>query len=125
MALATLIFTASGFPAASGPVIPGIDKVVHFAIYGLLATLVCRLGRGWSAAVWAFLATAAHGGLDEWHQSFVPSRSAEVADLIADALGAAMAVVLYTGWSRYRLWLERPCRFRPDGRATTNQAATS
>lgn len=94
----------------------GGDKVVHFAIYGLLATLVCRLGTGWRAAVWAFLATAAFGATDEWHQSFIPGRSTELADWLADVLGAAVAVVLYTRWRRYRQWLETPIPFFGSGR---------
>ena len=36
----------------------GSDKIVHFLVFGLLATLTCRLGRGWKAAFWALLATS-------------------------------------------------------------------
>jgi hypothetical protein len=51
---------------------------------------------------------SAYGATDEWHQSFVPGRAMDVQDWIADTIGAAIAVVLYTGWSRYRRWLETP-----------------
>ncbi len=92
--------------------IPYFDKVVHFSVYGLLATLVCRQGRGWRAAGWALLAVSAYGASDEWHQSFVPGRTMELADWIADTAGAAWAVALYVGWQRYRLWLEYPIGVR-------------
>ena len=84
------------------------DKLGHFAIYGLLGTLVCRLGQGWRSAAWALLAVSAFGASDEWHQSFVPGRFSDVGDWMADTFGAALAVMLYTGWTWYRELLERP-----------------
>jgi len=32
---------------------------------------------------------------DEFHQSFVPGRTSEIGDIIADCLGICMAVLLY------------------------------
>lgn len=86
---------------------PHFDKVTHFFIYGLLATLTLRaLGsRRW--APWlAITAVSLFGASDEWHQSFVPGRSCEVADWVADTLGAALAVSLYRRWEFYRRLLE-------------------
>jgi len=108
VAVAGLIFLASSRSHLVSSGVPQGDKVAHFAVYGLLGTLVCRLGRGWRAAVWAVVAASAFGVSDEWHQSFVPGRSTEVADWVADTLGAAVAVGLYAGWGRYRRTLERP-----------------
>jgi VanZ family protein len=34
--------------------------------------------------------------VDEWHQQFVPGRSASVEDWIADALGAIAGTIAYT-----------------------------
>ena len=45
------------------------------------------------AALVALLGTVAWGALDEFHQSFVPGRSAAASDLAADAAGAALGVV--------------------------------
>ncbi len=84
-----------------------VDKIGHFAVYGLLGTLLCRLGQGWRGALWAVIATSAFGASDEWHQSFVPGRSVEFMDWVADSLGAVLAVSLYAGWRPYRQWLER------------------
>jgi VanZ family protein len=112
LAIALLIIVASSRSTVAGPPILHFDKVVHFSIYGLLATLVCRQGRGWQAAGWSLLAVSAFGASDEWHQYFVPGRTCEWGDWIADTAGAALAVALYVGWDRYRQWLEQPVRTR-------------
>ncbi len=109
LAIAVLIFAASSRSVVAAPRVTLIDdKIVHFVVYGLLATLVCRIGRGWRAAAWSLVLVSAYGASDEWHQSFVPGRSTELADWVADTLGAAVAIALYVGWARYRGWLEFP-----------------
>lgn len=74
------------------------DKGIHGGVYGLLGLLLLR---GLAEAAWSgvtgrtvLLAVAlatAYGLSDEWHQSFVPGRTAEWADLVADAAGASLA----------------------------------
>lgn len=110
LAIAALILAASSRSTVAGPRIPYFDKVVHFSVYGLLGTLVCRQSHDVRGAVWSLAAVAAFGASDEWHQSFVPGREAEVADWIADTAGAAVAIFLYTRWTRFRTILERPLR---------------
>jgi VanZ family protein len=111
VALAGLIFAASSRPQlVDVGAWPGGDKAVHFLVYGLLGVLCCRLGRGPRAAVLAVLVTSAYGAGDEWHQSFVPTRAAELADWVADTLGAAVAVSLYAGSPRVRYLMETPAR---------------
>jgi hypothetical protein len=82
------------------------DKVAHFFVYGLLATLLVRLGRGPRARGLALLATALFGASDEWHQSFVPGRTCELGDWIADTSGGALAIAVYVWWPWYRTRLE-------------------
>lgn len=112
LAVATLIVIASGRSAVASPDIVGIDKVAHFFVFGLLATLVARNGfvpgRAWVAVVLVSL----FGITDEWHQSFTPGRSVQVADWVADTLGAAVAVACYAGWPAYRRLLEGPVKSR-------------
>ena len=106
--LAAMIVIASGRSAVAAPDIISIDKVGHFAVFGLLATLVARAGfsgqRGW----WAVLIVSLFGLTDEWHQSFTPGRYVEIADWVADTLGAVSAVGIYIHWRGYREWLEWP-----------------
>jgi VanZ family protein len=102
---ATLFFASSRSNVAEPHVANG-DKVVHFAVYGLFATLLCRLGRGWRAAILAVLVASAFGATDEWHQSFVPGRDSDVMDWLADTAGALAAVTVYTAWAAYRRRLE-------------------
>jgi hypothetical protein len=112
LALATTIFLASGRGTVASPDIVGIDKVAHFGLFGLLAMLVVRNGfpprRAWIAVA----LVALFGLTDEWHQSFTPGRYVEIADWVADTLGAIVAVTVYVRWPRVRGWLETPLPVR-------------
>ena len=95
---AGLIFAASSFPTRGlPPLIPHADKVAHFIIYGILALLLYRAFRterrvgALAAVLLSVLIASAYGALDEFHQSFVPSRSTDVFDWMADTLGALFA----------------------------------
>ena len=106
-AVAALIFFASSRSHVRSPGLTRVDdKIAHFAVYGLLGTLVCRAGGGWRGAVWSLVAVSAFGASDEWHQSYVPGRMSDVMDWVADTLGAALAIGLYAGWPWYRNLLE-------------------
>jgi len=92
-----LLSSSSSLPAPPGRL---SDKQAHAIAYAVLAGLICRAlagGRraGLTAgrALAAALLAVAYGMTDEWHQSFVPGRQSEVADLYADALGAALGAV--------------------------------
>ncbi|MCF3650324.1 VanZ family protein [Synoicihabitans lomoniglobus] len=101
-----MIFVASGRGQVAVPPVINIDKITHFAVFGLLGTLIARTqrpGRWWVGILLASL----YGLVDEWRQSFTPGRSVEVADWVADTLGALTAVLIYTHWKRYRLLLEK------------------
>lgn len=80
------------------------DKLLHVLEYGLLGILCYRAFRHaagpWAAGsslLLAILASAAYGLTDEVHQAFVPFREPDVWDLLADAVGATLAVY---GWHR-------------------------
>jgi hypothetical protein len=86
-------------PAWLPDVVP-IDKLVHAGIYGALAGLwAWALGTRWWLC-WV-LATA-FGALDEVHQGFVPGRSRDIQDLLADALGAAAMLGLWASVTAVR-----------------------
>ena len=79
------------------------DKLLHTIEYTGLAVLLFRALDGealgwWRSAVLTVLMVSAYGASDEWHQLFVPMRSADVSDWLTDTLagviGAAACVVL-------------------------------
>jgi VanZ family protein len=64
----------------------------------LLASHPLRTGGyGWRQIGPSVLIASLYGASDELHQYFVPGRSAEVADWVADTLGALVAV-LFAAW---------------------------
>ena len=76
------------------------DKGAHGLLYsGLAALMVRALAGGWQPfgggiGLAAVAYSILYGATDEIHQLFVPSRTADVKDLAADAVGAAVAVLL-------------------------------
>jgi VanZ family protein len=100
-----------------GPPALSIDKLAHFAVFGLLATTIVRLeaaGRWrWLGAWWAVVMVSAFGGATELLQSLTPMRSMEFDDWLADSFGAAVATAAYLHGTSYRRLLERRVRRRP------------
>jgi VanZ family protein len=101
------IFVVSSIPDL-GPLPGGVsDKSGHVLAYaGLGVLLLFALAQGRvdgvtlrRAALAVALATA-YGVTDEWHQSFVPGRSPEAADVLADAAGATLGVALAVAVAR-------------------------
>ncbi len=105
-----IIALASSRSTVGGPDLPYFDKVTHFLVYGLLGTLFVRVRalRAWPllGAGWAVVLASGYGVVDEFHQSFTPGRYVELADWVADTLGATLAVTLYVRWPAYRRLLE-------------------
>ena len=77
----------------------GIDKVLHFSIYTVLAFLLTRQisedTSRWRAVAGALVIAIAFAAVDEWHQRFIPGRFPELADWLADAAGAAVGAIAY------------------------------
>jgi VanZ family protein len=92
-----LIFVISSFELE----VPGIrhfplrDKGIHFLEYTVLGWLCAAASSrtwpsasAWRTAAFAVFISALWGLSDEIHQAFVPGRSPEVADVIADLFGS-------------------------------------
>jgi VanZ family protein len=98
-----VIFIQSSYPSVAGlPDLPFGDKYLHFAGYALLGILFFRAIRsshGGNRILLVILlsisASTAYGISDEIHQYFVPSRSADVMDALADMVGSAAGVMAY------------------------------
>ena len=81
------------------------DKPIHLFLYLFMGLLVVRALSGGlpariSSAVagGALVVTVGYGVTDEFHQSFVPGRSADLQDLYADMAGAALGVSACWVW---------------------------
>lgn len=93
-----------------------VRKLGHFSEYAVLALLAARaflsstrtlLRRRWFAV--SLCLVAAYALLDEYHQSFVPTRTASIKDSMIDIAGGATALLLLAWWRTYHL---RPDRVR-------------
>lgn len=77
-----------------------IRKCAHLTEYAVLAALLFRALRQSQeqlarAAARAFIIAVIFASLDEFHQSFVPSREASPYDVALDAVGALMGLAMY------------------------------
>jgi VanZ family protein len=103
----SLIFFLSAQPDFPRPKASWLEDLIgigaHMFLFGVLAVLWARAFQGQRRALFvAFLATMLYALLDEFHQSFVPGRTADPLDLVYDGLGAAIALGV---WAWLRHWL--------------------
>ena len=93
---AVVIFVVSDQPVVPLPKVHHGDKLAHFGAYLLLGLLLVR-GTTFSGlgAAWAVPLGLLYGLSDEIHQAYVPGRSVEMGDWIADALGVVAGTLLY------------------------------
>lgn len=90
------------FSSLEGSDLPGfplyLDKVIHFAVYILLAFLVFLSFRKSGVKRYVFLLsfsfTVLYGITDEIHQLYVPDRDVAIADIIANSAGAFLGSYL-------------------------------
>jgi VanZ family protein len=106
VAWALLIFGLSSIPGAAFPAskLFSYDKLAHAGVYGVLGAffyLALPRRRGTKPSMLLLVSTAMatfYGCTDEFHQLFVPGRSADWRDIVADAfgglLGASAAALL-------------------------------
>ena len=88
-----------------------IRKTGHVIGYGTLSILLFRAWRATLPALtngkwklrWASIAilgTALVASLDEWHQTYIPSRTGSVRDVVLDTCAGIAAQVLVSLWIR-------------------------
>jgi len=107
LAWMALLFYLSNQPSLETPTLfSGQDKVLHAAVYALLGVLLLAAqprqaqGYSWQQVGISVLIASLYGLSDEIHQYFVPGRSSEVLDWVADSVGALIAASLLAGLSR-------------------------
>lgn len=106
-----IIFILSSIPGNYFPEQPFdlFDKLVHACLFGILTYLIYRgfqyqdksaFFKNFSIAI-AFLICVIYGIIDELHQEYVPGRSPDITDALADILGGGF-VSLYLLLFNYR-----------------------
>ncbi|CUS78359.1 VanZ like family protein [Candidatus Kryptobacter tengchongensis] len=106
-----IIFILSSIPGNYFPEQPFdlFDKLVHACLFGILTYLIYRgfqyqdksaFFKNFSIAI-AFLICVIYGIIDELHQEYIPGRSPDITDALADILGGGF-VSLYLLFFNYR-----------------------
>ena len=97
------IFYVSSLPQPTVP--PGGDKPWHLLAYFGLGVLTIRAVAGglpasiqWRVAAIATAIAVGYAATDELHQMYVPGRSAELTDLLADAIGVVLGTSICWAW---------------------------
>lgn len=113
LAWAAVILTLTSLPAsefapAGAFAFSGADKLVHAVLYAILGALVARAAGAAASrrTLGALLVgVAAFAAVDEWHQRFIPGRSADARDFAADLAGAVAGFAAVTSLLRRRISL--------------------
>jgi VanZ family protein len=99
---AAVIFILSSIPGRALPNVPALryDKLLHATVYGVLGGVIYLGAR----STWPFrpvrvvlgctLAAVLYGLSDEFHQRFVPGRSSDLWDVVADGVGGFAGALL-------------------------------
>jgi len=84
--------------------IPNLDKMAHFAVFGCIAWLLASIleHKAWfhkyayvAIAMLSVVITALFGVADEYLQSFTVTRHAELDDVFADVSGAMFFLLVW------------------------------
>lgn len=75
------------------------DKIHHTGAYFIMGVLAWRFFNGFFLnpliiSLISLSFCSLYGLTDEWHQSFVPGRDADILDWFADTLGATIALCI-------------------------------
>ena len=97
-----ILFTATTLPGNQLPDLHLSDKIEHFSAFFILAVLLnlALIFQRKSfvlfkyAALVTIVITLFYGAIDELHQIFIPGRSADIRDWLADATGVILGVFI-------------------------------
>jgi VanZ family protein len=107
---AVIIFWLSSLTALPHIKVPiiGADKLAHMSVYfvfcwfsrrALFFQNASQFIKKWSL-LGAFVLTCLYGYFDEVHQLYVPGRTYDYFDMLADAIGASFFVILFSFYNR-------------------------
>jgi len=82
-----------------------VRKCAHLTEYAVLAALLYRAFRQHRERVLgvALIIAALYAALDEFHQSFVASRTASPWDVLIDCMGALIGLVIYRSMAKSKI----------------------
>ena len=114
----TIIFIGSSIPGDDIPSEMPPDYLMHFTEYTILGGLIywwciekILVSRASMSILFSSILSSGYGLFDEFHQYFVPGRSPDMADWMADTMGglcgAAINMVLLSILKRRRSWTEK------------------
>jgi uncharacterized protein YfiM (DUF2279 family) len=104
------LFVGGAQPVAVGLIPSPWDKLVHVFVFAVLSTSIGYAGglKGRRLWLFAFCGAVLVAALDEWHQMYLPGRSASLDDLMADVVGAATGCFGLHIWANVKqYWLSR------------------
>jgi VanZ family protein len=85
-----------------------VRKGGHLSEYAILAASLYRALRRLGPA---FIVAAIYAALDEFHQSFVATRTASLWDVAIDCLGAIIGLLVYSALRKPKTKIQNPkCR---------------
>lgn len=105
----SFIFWVSSQPSIPVDMIfPHQDKIHHMAGYFILGSLASRFFSNYVTKqsfvfIFSLCFCSLYGVSDEWHQSFVPGREADVLDWVADTLGALISLTFLYSTKKNKL----------------------
>ena len=97
-----VLFTATTLPGNQLPDLHLSDKIEHFSAFFILAVMLnlALIFQRKSfiifkyAALVTIIITLSYGAVDELHQLFIPGRSADIRDWLADSTGGILGVFI-------------------------------
>lgn len=111
IAYATAILIVSSIPRLDTPDlgVTFLDKIFHGIEYMILAALVLRAAKARSSEaktpkliILSLTICLVFSAFDEYHQSFIPGRFADVFDFVADAAGIGLGGLVYSAFRRFK-----------------------
>lgn len=96
-----ILFAATTLPGNKVPDLGVSDKIEHSTAYMVLSVLLCltytfqnKIKIFWKRPfLMTILTVTFYGILDELHQLFIPGRSCDIKDLMADVAGASVGLL--------------------------------
>ncbi len=103
IAISIFIFSSIPYPPDIKLSVTNEDLIKHAIAYGIFGFFIAqalffehgfvRLKRNY--IIFAIILGILYGISDEFHQSFVPGRSSEISDVVADSVGIIIGTILF------------------------------